>query len=71
MTIPGSAQKGLVSAGKNGLFFVADTSAISQQGHYTYYAEETVLLQVPTANGLVPLHRVLYKGQCEGLELVN
>lgn len=44
---------------------------MSTTGHVTAFTEETILLQIPTAGGLVPDHEVLYPGACKGAELVD
>ena len=57
--------------GKNGLLFAADTRDVSQGGHVTVYPSEreTVGLQIPTENGTIPEHEVLYERPCSGDEL--
>ena len=58
-------------AGKNGLVFANDTANLSSAGHGTFFTEETVLMQVPVADGFVPLYEVLYEGACKEPELVR
>jgi len=60
----------MLRSGMNGLFFAADTAAVSQFGHVTDFVEETILLQIPTAGGIVP-HTILHSGACKGNELVH
>lgn len=60
----------MLYGGANGLFFAADTAAVSQFGHVTEFIEETILLQIPTADGIVPPHTILHPGACKGNELV-
>ena len=69
--IPNSTQEAFIHAGKNGLVFAADTAALSRVGHISIFTEETVLMQVPTAGGIVPPHTVLYNGPCRGKELLS
>ena len=71
MTVPGSKQVARLSAGENGLYFASDTSEVSKTGHVTLFTEATILLQIPTAGGVVPEHEVLYQGACMGAELVG
>ncbi|KAH8800640.1 hypothetical protein F5884DRAFT_685354 [Xylogone sp. PMI_703] len=70
ITIPNSAQEAFLLSGKNGLAFVADTTNLSPKGHITSNPtkEDTITLQIPTADGLIPKHRVLHKGVCTGDE---
>lgn len=69
ITIPNSPQEAFVHAGKNGLVFAADTAALSRTGHTSIFFKETVLIQIPTAGGVVPPHKVLHLGPCRGKEL--
>ena len=69
--IPNSTQEAFIRAGKNGLLFAADTAALSRVGHISIFTKETVLMQVPTAGGIVPPHSVLYNGPCRGQELIT
>lgn len=71
ITIPNSTQEGYIRAGKNALVFSADTAALSKGGHVTIFTEQTILMQVPTARGIVPPHTVLYTGACRGDELMT
>ena len=71
ITIPNSTQEVFVQAGKNGLVFAADTAALSTGGHVSIFTKETVLMQVPTAGGIVPPHIVLYRGPCRGNEMID
>ena len=64
-------QEAIFAAGKNGLFFANDTADLSTTGHGTFFTEETVLMQVPVADGIVPPYSVLYDGDCRGSELVQ
>ena len=71
ITVPNSAQEAFVHAGKNGLVFAADIAALSTTGHTSIFVKETVLMQIPTAGGVVPPHKVLHAGPCRGKELVS
>ena len=71
ISIPGSKVVAHIKAGKNGLVFAADTAALSSVGHVTVFTKETFLMQIPTANGTVPEHTVLYEGPCKGKELMK
>ena len=71
VSVPTSAQCATIGAGKNGLFFAADTAAVSAIGHVTAFTKETILIQIPVAGGVTPDHVVLYSGPCRGAELVQ
>lgn len=71
VSVPNSPQCATIGAGKNGLFFAADTAAVSTIGHVTAFTKETVLIQIPVAGGVTPDHVVLYSGPCRGAELVK
>lgn len=66
ISVPNSEQKAHIQGGRDGLIFVADTASVSEKGHLTQYPsdKETTALIIPTANGVVPPHSVLYKGPC-------
>lgn len=55
-----------VTGGEFGLAFAADTATVSAEGHRTQYPgnTETVILQIPTSDGLVPGHKILHGGAC-------
>ncbi|EMC91347.1 hypothetical protein BAUCODRAFT_80518 [Baudoinia panamericana UAMH 10762] len=65
------SQAVFVAAGANSVLFSDDTADVSSDGHVTLAVEETVLLQIPTANGTVPPHKVLHNGPCAGQELLS
>lgn len=71
VSVPGSPQQAFITSGLNGLFFAADTAAVSRSGHVTAFTELTILIQIPTAGGVVPAHRVLHSGACRGEDLVG
>lgn len=63
ITLPdNSSSTFMATAGEPGLFFAADTAAISEKGHGSYFpgVTETIFLQVPTKNGSIPDHEVLH-----------
>ncbi|KAL8900632.1 MAG: hypothetical protein Q9207_005603 [Kuettlingeria erythrocarpa] len=66
ISVPGSKEVAYIRGGKDGLIFVADTAKVSVQGHLTQYPgdKETTALQIPTAGGLIPPHKVLHSGPC-------
>lgn len=59
-----------VSGGEFGLILAVDTAAVSKNGHVTTYPgiTETTSLEIPTKDGKVPAHKVLYKGPCKAPE---
>jgi hypothetical protein len=71
VTFPNSTEEAWILGGRHGLIIAADTAAVSALGHITTYPgrEETIAMQIPTADGLVPPHSVLYPGPCKGAEL--
>ncbi|KZV63594.1 hypothetical protein PENSPDRAFT_202512 [Peniophora sp. CONT] len=63
-----------VAGGTYGTIFAADTQEVSSFGHVTEYpsGEETRVLQIPTAGGLIPNHTILdATGPCVQSELVG
>ncbi|XXH00146.1 replication factor C subunit 4 [Hypoxylon texense] len=56
----------MVSGGEFGLIFAADTADVSEKGHRTQYpgVTETTALEIPTADGKIPEHRLLHTGPC-------
>lgn len=67
ITLPNNAsQSAYVPGGEMGLIFAADTADVTKIGHRTQYpgVVETVALQVPTTDGQIPPHEVLYMGAC-------
>ena len=59
----------MISAGKNSVLIAVDTADVSEVGHVTEFLEETILLQIPFAGGVVPEHEVLYQETCGCNEL--
>ena len=67
VTLPNNAsQSAYIPGGEMGLIFAADTADLTKIGHRTQYpgVVETVALQVPTTDGQIPPHEVLYMGAC-------
>jgi hypothetical protein len=66
VTLPNSDDSLTVVAGESAMLFAADTAAVSRQGHGGTFpgTTESIVLQIPTMNGLVPEHKVLYEGTC-------
>ena len=64
--MPGSTHAWHVHAGKNGLGMAVDTPDVSATGHVSEFLEETVLMQIPTADGLFPLMRYFISGLAMG-----
>ncbi|KAL9032075.1 MAG: hypothetical protein Q9180_006712 [Flavoplaca navasiana] len=61
-----------IRGGKEGLIIAADIAAVSKQGHDTKYPceEQTIAIQIPTGDGQVPPHTVLYAGPCRKRDLL-
>lgn len=70
ITIPNSTEEAFLLGGRNGLVFVGDKPELSLQGHITSNPSEepALTIQIPTANGKLPKHRLLHKGICTGDE---
>ncbi|CAL8581567.1 hypothetical protein XPA_010209 [Xanthoria parietina] len=66
VSVPGSRQAATIKGGRDGLIIAADTADVSKQGHGTKYpsGEQTIAIQIPTEDGKVPAHTVLYAGPC-------
>jgi hypothetical protein len=70
--VPGSKESAyIVGGGTKGVIFAADTKAVSESGHTTFYpsSQQTVALQLPTPGGAIPEHKVLYRGPCKGQQM--
>jgi hypothetical protein len=69
VTLPDGSDEAWIVEGVNGLVVAADTAGI---GHHTAYPsdKETVALQIPFANGVVPPHKVLKQGACHSASQV-
>ena len=46
------------------MIIATDTADVSTTGHTTLFDVDTVMLEIPTAGGLVPNHTVLHEGPC-------
>ncbi|MCJ1460423.1 hypothetical protein MMC28_010805 [Mycoblastus sanguinarius] len=70
ISLPKSTQTATVPGGRHGLILAADTANVSTLGHITKYPskQETVGIQIPTANNEVPPHTVLHEGACVNTE---
>ncbi|KAI4159554.1 MAG: hypothetical protein L6R39_000335 [Caloplaca ligustica] len=66
VTTPETQQAAIIKGGADGLIIAADTAAVSRLGHNTQYptGQQTIAIQIPTADGTVPEHTVLYSGPC-------
>lgn len=67
VSVPESGQSATIKGGKDGLIIAADTADVSRKGHDTKYPseQETIGIQIPTADGKAPAHTVLYPGPCK------
>ncbi|TFY61158.1 hypothetical protein EVG20_g7161 [Dentipellis fragilis] len=66
ITLPNSTDEAWVAGGRNGVIIAVDTTDVSTFGHITEYpsGDETLALQIPTANGTTPGHKVVHAGPC-------
>ncbi|KAI0803632.1 hypothetical protein GGR55DRAFT_392099 [Xylaria sp. FL0064] len=62
-----------IFGGPFGLIFAADTQDVSTKGHRTQHIglTETVIFEIPTADGKVPEHHVLHLGPCDAGEIAG
>ncbi|KAK2759396.1 hypothetical protein FQN54_002874 [Arachnomyces sp. PD_36] len=62
-----------VTPGNSGLIFAADTPDVSSDGHTSRYLgnTESVYLQIPTLDGMIPEHDILHMGPCDTEELTG
>lgn len=62
-----------ISGGEFGLIFAADLAGLSSLGHRTQYPSitETVALEIPTKDNVVPEHVVLHSGPCTAGEVMG
>ena len=70
VTLPDCSDEAWIFEGRNNLIVAADTTGI---GHYTAYPSdvETVALQIPFADGMIPTYRILRKGACHSATQVR
>ena len=73
VTLPNSTEEAWVQGGKYGLIIAVDNAAVSKYGHITTYPgnADTVSLQVPFLNGVIPKHTVLHRGPCTWPEMTG
>ncbi|KAL7622007.1 hypothetical protein AAE478_007508 [Parahypoxylon ruwenzoriense] len=75
VTLPDNSSTSVTtSMGEMGLLFATDTKDVSHEGHSSVFpgVTETIFLQVPTKDGAVPEHRVLYdNAPCAAPEFVG
>ncbi|RWA08419.1 hypothetical protein EKO27_g6693 [Xylaria grammica] len=60
--------------GESGVLFFEDTATVSRRGHGSFYPgiTETIFLQIPTKDGIVPEHEVLSNNApCKGTEFAG
>jgi hypothetical protein len=50
------------SSGGMDMLFATDTPAVSEKGHGSYFPgiTETIFMQIPTKDGLIPKHEVIH-----------
>ncbi|ETS76209.1 hypothetical protein PFICI_11596 [Pestalotiopsis fici W106-1] len=63
ITLPDNSSDSLtLTTGESGLLFAMDTPDISKRGHgnYIYGPAESIFLQIPTPNGSIPEHELIY-----------
>lgn len=53
------------------MLIAVDTASVSENGHLSEFFEDTVLLQIPFKDGVLPEHEVLYQEACGGDELMG
>lgn len=63
MTLPDQSDELWIMVGVNGFMIAADIRGV---GHYTAYPsdKETVALQIPFRDGMLPEHRLVGPGPC-------
>ncbi|KZT22948.1 hypothetical protein NEOLEDRAFT_1070454 [Neolentinus lepideus HHB14362 ss-1] len=59
-----NGDKVIVNSGGNRVILVMDTMENSSTGHSYPSHEETISMMIPTKDGQIPEHRVLYDGPC-------
>ncbi|KAI4270963.1 MAG: hypothetical protein L6R38_006966 [Xanthoria sp. 2 TBL-2021] len=67
VSVPDSRRSVTIKGGRDGLIIAVDTADVSKLGYNTKYPseEQTIGIQIPTADGKVPAHTVLYLGPCK------
>lgn len=70
LTVEDPPQEIIKHGGGNGILFAADTKDKSPYGHTTGTIDRSAVgLQIPTRDGGIPGHKVLYRGACRESEL--
>lgn len=66
ISLPNSTQKATIRGGRHGLILATDTANASKYGHIPKFPskQETIVIEIPTANNEIPSHTVLYEGAC-------
>lgn len=67
--IHNSTSEAWIIGGRYGLVFAGDTNTTNGHSYTFPSGDDTVILNMPTANGQVPAHQVLHAGQCLPSEL--
>jgi hypothetical protein len=70
ITLPNSTEYVNFTAGQNAFILVTDTPERSALGHDTYFLKETVLIQIPIKDDVIPEHKSLHMGGCTDEEVV-
>lgn len=70
VTLPNNPGTAFVPGGPNGIIIAVDTTG---SGHNTSYPSnsETIGLQIPFADGIIPPHTVANEGPCAGNQVQN
>jgi hypothetical protein len=71
VSVPDRDQEVMIPGGKNALLIAVDTPDVSETGHVSEVLEETIILQIPFAGGVIPEHTVLYHDACSCDELLE
>jgi hypothetical protein len=65
VTVANTTQDVYIRGGKYGTVFVADTAEVSRTGHHSFFPEDSSMVRLPTADGKIPAHTILYGGPCK------
>jgi hypothetical protein len=62
-----------MTGGEFGVIFAADTADVSYDGHISTYlgSTESVYVQIPTQDGMIPDHNRLYMGPCDARDMTG
>lgn len=71
ITFPDGSMDAYIEGGEFGIVFATDIENLSQLGHNTSYPSdvESVALEIPMKDNVIPPHSVLHKGPCEPSEM--